>query len=367
MLDLGAEVTEHWDALTEALHDVLRSGQFIGGPTVESFEHAFAHTVGNRFAMGLNSGTDALVIALEALGVGAGDEVITTPFSFFATSEAILRVGATPVFGDIDPLTYNLNLDTVEPLVTPRTKAIIPVHLFGLPLDLSPVMKLGLPIIEDCAQAFGATRDGVMVGSVGTFGAFSFYPTKTLGAYGDGGALTTNNEALRDVVLQLRNHGSSPSEKYRHERLGWNSRLDAFQAAILQVKLSFYQEQITQRRAIAAWYREAFRANGVVLTKDEPVGNEVLLPLDDAAHVYHQFVIQADAAMRRRIEQALRAVQVSFSRFYPEVLTHQPQGMDFGHAPVAERVKERTLALPIHTALSQDDAARIAQAVASVS
>lgn len=367
MLDLGSEVTEHWDALTGALHDVLRSGQFIGGPAVESFEEAFARTVGNRFAMGLNSGTDALVLALEALNIGPGDEVITTPFSFFATSEAILRVGATPVFGDINPVTLNLDLGTVPPLVTDRTKAIIPVHLFGLPLDLAPLSELGLPIIEDCAQAFGATRNGAMVGSVGTFGAFSFYPTKTLGAYGDGGALTTDDEALRDAVLQLRNHGSSPTEKYRHERLGWNSRLDAFQAAILQVKLTLYQGQIAQRRNIAAWYREAFHAHGVTLTEAEPVANEVLLPVDDVEHVYHQFVIQAAAPLRERIEKALEAAQVSFSRFYPEVLTQQPHGMNFGHAPVAERVKQRTLALPIHTALTEADISRIAAAVASAS
>src|SRR5690625_3339186 len=165
MLDLGTEVTEHWDALTSALHSVLRSGQFIGGPTVEAFETQFASVVGTPYALGLNSGTDALVIALEALGIGPGDEVITTPFSFFATSEAIIRVGATPVFGDIDPLTCNLNTSTVAPLVTERTKAIIPVHLFGLPLNLSELLALDIPVIEDCAQAFGAKRDGQLVGS----------------------------------------------------------------------------------------------------------------------------------------------------------------------------------------------------------
>lgn len=365
MLDLGSEVTEHWDALTDAMHEVLRSGQFIGGPTVEQFEQAFATAVGSTFAMGLNSGTDALVIALEALDIGPGDEVITTPFSFFATSEAILRVGATPIFGDIDPLTLNLDINTVRSLVTNHTKAIIPVHLFGLPMDLSPLIALGIPIIEDCAQAFGAARNGQQVGSIGTFGAFSFYPTKTLGAYGDGGALATSDERLKEAVLQLRNHGSSPTEKYRHERLGWNSRLDAFQAAILQVKLTFYQDQIVKRRQIARWYREAFAAHGVALTESEPTGNEVLLPLDDPEHVYHQFVIQADEPMRVRVEAALKAAQVSFSRFYPEVLTHQPQGMDFGHAPVAERVKVRTLALPIHTALTETDLERIARAIAS--
>ena len=363
MLDLGNEVTEHWDALTDALHDVLRSGQFIGGPAVETFEKQFAEAVGTPHALGLNSGTDALVIALETLGAGPGDEVITTPFSFFATSEAIIKVGATPVFGDIDPLTCNLDSATVAPLVTERTKAIIPVHLFGLPLDLSELLALNIPIIEDCAQAFGAKRNGQLVGSFGTFGAFSFYPTKTLGAYGDGGALTMHDSDYATRVGQLRNHGSSVSEKYRHEFVGWNSRLDAFQAAILSVKLSFYEEQIRHRRQIARWYREAFARHGIAITDAEPVSNELLLPPDDSAHVYHQFVIQAAAPFRARIEQHLAAAHIACSRFYPEVLTQQPIGHDYGSAPIAERVKERTLALPIHAALTQTDVQRIAAAI----
>lgn len=363
MLDLGTEVNEHWDALTTALHDVLRSGQFIGGPTVEAFEREFARTVGTPHALGLNSGTDALVIALEALGVGPGDEVITTPFSFFATSEAIIRVGATPVFGDINPLTCNLDSATVAPLVTQRTKAIIPVHLFGLPLDLRDLLALNIPIIEDCAQAFGAKRNGQLVGSFGAFGAFSFYPTKTLGAYGDGGALTMHDEAHATRVSQLRNHGSSVAEKYRHEFVGWNSRLDAFQAAILAVKLTFYEEQIHARRQVAQWYRDALDGRGITLTETEPTGTEVLLPPHDPEHVYHQFVIQAAAPFRERIETQLAADRIACSRFYPEVLTQQPTGHDYGVAPIAERVKERTLALPIHAALTEADVHRIAAAI----
>lgn len=361
LLDLQAEVTALRAELDAAIDRVLRSGTFIGGPEVDAFEAEAAAYLGVRHAIGLNSGTDALVIALEALGVGPGDEVITAAFSFFATSEAIMRLGATPVFCDIDTASYDLDPALLEPLVTPRTRAVVPVHLFGRPAAMGAVLEFaerhGLAVVEDCAQAFGARCSelgGRRVGSLGVMGAFSFYPTKNLGAYGDGGLLTTDDDDLARAVRSLRNHGSSPADKYSHERLGHNSRLDALQAAILRVKLPHVDDWNRLRREVAACYREVFARTGLVGV--EP-------PVDHHDHVYHQFTVRVGAGERGAYEAALSAAGVGWSRFYPTALTAQPVGSRFGSAPVAEDVAGRVLSLPMRPSLSRDDVAAVTGAL----
>lgn len=360
MLDLRSEAAEIWSELQPAVERVLRNGQFIGGAEVEAFEAEAAAMLGVDHAVGLNSGTDALLLGLEAVGVGAGDEVITTPFSFFATTEAVLRLGATPIFVDVDDRTLNLDPNLLETAFTERTKAVLPVHIFGLPANLTPMMALaeqhGVALLEDCAQAFGASHLGRPVGSVGAVGAFSFYPTKNLGAYGDAGLATTNDPDLDALLRSLRNHGSSPDQKYLHDRLGYNSRLDALQAAILRVKLPRLAGWNARRRQRAFDYREALA--------DVPQGDDALrLPPDDEAHVYHQFTLRLPEAKRERFEAELSRRGVSFARFYPAPLTQQPAGADFGVAPVAERACREVVSVPIHPWLP-DEAIELVAAAA---
>lgn len=362
MLDLKSEVQEIWDELQPTIERVLKSGAFVGGPEVEAFEREAAHYLGVNHALGLNSGTDALVLGLEALGVGPGDEVITTPFSFFATSEAVLRLGATPVFVDIDDDTLNLDASLLEAAVTARTKVILPVHIFGLPADMTGVMDVarrhGLAVVEDCAQAFGAKHEERRVGGIGAIGAFSFYPTKNLGAYGDGGLITTNDDEVAAALRALRNHGSSPQEKYLHVGLGHNSRLDAIQAAVLRIKLAKLDGWDARRRERASAYRAALSA--------VPGGDEGLrLPPDSPEHRYHQFTLRLPPARRALFESGLRERGVAFSRFYPSPLTKQPAGADFGLAPVAERACERVISVPIHPWLPDEAIAKVAEAAAA--
>src|SRR6056297_3738558 len=377
MLDLASEVDGLWSELQPAVERVLRSGQFIGGVEVETFEDEVAQLLGVRHAVGLNSGTDALVIALEALGVGPGDEVITTPFSFFATAEAAMRLGATPRFGDIDPLTLNLDPETIPPLITERTKAILPVHLFGLPADMARIVEIGrqagVPVVEDAAQAFGAVYTGACaactggrngacddavrtelagrkVGALGTAAAFSFYPTKTLGAYGDAGMLTTDDDELAARARRLRNHGSRPEDKYVHDLLGHNSRLDALQAAVLRIKLRRLPEATAARRTVAGWYGDA---PGVVLPPDRP------------DHVFHQFTVQVPAGRLEAVRQALQSAGVAHQRFYPLALSAQPVMGQMATPPVVAEMCGRVVSLPIHPGLSADDVGRIANALRS--
>ena len=236
---LSQQISDLGQDLEEAVLNVLRSGQYIGGPQIKQFEDSFASSLGCSHAVGCNSGTDALILALRALDIGAGDEVITCSFSFFATAEAISAVGATPVFVDVDPTTYLIDLDQIEAAVTPATKALMPVHLFGRPVDMDRLMAIAeahnLKVVEDCAQASGAHWNGKPVGSFGDVGCFSFFPTKNLGAAGDGGAATSNDDALAQTMRELAVHGMP--KRYLHTALGYNSRLDAMQAAVLNVKL----------------------------------------------------------------------------------------------------------------------------------
>ena len=365
MLDLAAEVEDLWHEIQPAVERVLKSGAFIGGREVEAFEEEVASYLGVRHAVGLNSGTDALVLGLEALGIGPGDEVVTSPFSFFATSEAILRVGATPRFGDVDPRSMNLDPATLEGRITERTRAILPVHLFGLPVEMEPILELArrhdLAVLEDCAQAFGATHRGKRVGSFGAIGAFSFYPTKNLGAYGDAGLAVTDDDELAARLRSLRNHGSSPTDKYRHQRLGHNSRLDALQAAILRVKLPKVDAWNERRRAVAAGYHDALQGAA-------HAGTPPLLSLPDLhpEHVFHQFTVQVEPGLRPAFEHALREERVAFSRFYPVPLTHQPDGCAFDEAPAALALAERVVSLPIHPWLPPEAFARVKAAAERV-
>lgn len=361
MVDLQSEVAELWSELSPAVERVLRSGQFIGGPEVEALEREVAEFLGVRHVLGLNSGTDALLLGLEALGVGPGDEVITSPFSFFATSEAILRLGAKPVFVDIDEATLNLDPALLDQAVTERTRVILPVHIFGLPADMSAIMAVAhrraVPVLEDCAQAFGARiGDGSVgrsVGSFGALGAFSLYPTKNFGAYGDGGLVSTESDELAARLRSLRNHGSSPQEKYLHEGLGYNSRLDALQAAILRVKLPRLEEWQARRLERVAAYRAALAGL--------PGGDDgLVLPPDAPEHRYHQFTLRLPPERRTRFEDGLRARGVAFTRFYPIPLTRQPLGADFGAAPVAEKACERVVSVPIHPWLPDEAVERAA-------
>ena len=254
LADLGSE-------LDDAVLRVLRSGQYIGGAEIKTFEDAFAASVNCRHAVGCNSGTDALVLALRGLGIGSGDEVITASFSFFATAEAISAVGATPVFVDVDPVTYLIDLNLIEAAITPATKVLLPVHLFGRPVDMARITDIaqrhGLKVVEDCAQATGASWDSKPVGSWGDVGCFSFFPTKNLGAAGDGGAMTCQDDELAQRMRELAVHGMP--RRYLHTALGYNSRLDSIQAAVLNVKLPHLNEWVEKRAAIAKRYLEALK------------------------------------------------------------------------------------------------------------
>ncbi|HSM83265.1 MAG TPA: DegT/DnrJ/EryC1/StrS family aminotransferase, partial [Nodosilinea sp.] len=287
ILDLKPQYQTIKADIQAAIDQVLESGQFILGPTVQAFETAAAEYLGVKHAIGVNSGTDALVISLRALGIGPGDEVITTPFSFFATAESISIVGAKPVFVDVQAESFNLNPALIEAAITPQTRAIMPVHLYGNPAAMAEIMALadrhGLAVIEDCAQAFGAVYKGDCagchqrcdpawrqpllgkpVGSIGAIGAFSFFPTKNLGAYGDGGLVVTNDDGLAELTGMLRNHGSK--QRYHNEMLGYNSRLDAIQAAILGVKLRYIDGWNQQRRQVAATYNQLLADSPGVIT-----------------------------------------------------------------------------------------------------
>lgn len=376
MLDLVRETSALRSELDAAIASVLDSGAFVGGSVVEAFERSFAEAVGTKHAVGLNSGTDALILALDALGIGPGDEVVTTPFSFFATAEAIVRVGATPVFADIDPVTLNLDPEATEARIGPNTRAIVPVHLFGLPAPMASLARLaerhGLALVEDAAQAFGATYSstctgcdgtcggassalaGRPVGSLGTAAAFSFYPTKTLGAYGDAGMLSTDDDDVAEKVRRLRTHGSRPEAKYVSDTLGYNSRLDAMQAAILTVKLRHHDRARDARRAVARGYRD--RLHSV---------ETVLLPPDHDDHVYHQFTVQLPEKALAPTMHALALDGIAHARFYPIPLDEQPALRSLGgtSGPVVRQVCNRVLSLPIHPYLGDDDLDRITEIV----
>ncbi len=359
LLDLAGETEALWDELNAAVQGVIRSGHFIMGPNVRAFEEEVAAYLGVRHAVALNSGTDALVIALRAMGVGAGDEVVTTPFTFFATAEAVSMVGATPVFADIEPDTLNLDPESVCRAVTPRTRALIPVHLFGQAVDLDRLLPIaaenGLEVLEDCAQAFGAEHQGRKVGTFGRAAAWSFFPSKNLGAFGDGGMLTTDDDHIADQARMLRAHGSR--KKYFNEAIGYNSRLDEIQAAVLRVKLPHIDAANASRLVAGRRYDELFsRVDGVRTTATRAF----------AAHVYHQYTLRVEGGARDRVQAALTAAGIGTMIYYPVPVHRLPAyGLPPGTAPEAEAAAEEVISLPIWPGIAAEDQERVARAVAA--
>ena len=331
------------------------------GENVRSFEHEIARYCGTQRAVGLASGTDALQIALRALDIGPGDEVITVSFTFVATSEAIALVGATPVFADIFPYSYNLDYNELEKKITPKTKAIIPVHLYGQPADMDPIIeiarKYNLYIIEDCAQAIGATYKGKRVGSFGDIGCFSFFPSKNLGAFGDGGIVTTNSNMLADRIIALRNHGGKI--RYYHDEIGLNSRLDEIQAAILRVKLPHLDDWNKRRRQIALNYNK-------LLENVEEV--KVPYEIEDTSCVYHQYTIQIPN--RDTVHEALKEKGIMTMIYYPVPLhlqeVYKYLGIQKGSLPHTEKVSQKVLSLPIFPEITNVQQKEVAEALKSV-
>lgn len=368
MLDLQAEIEELWDDIDAAVRRVLRSGRFVLGPEVSAFEGEVASYLGVQHAIAVNSGTDALLIGLRAAGVGSGDEVITTPFTFFATVEAIVLAGATPVLVDIVEDGFNIDPAVIEAAVTPRTKAILPVHLFGEPVAIEPILQIasnhGLRVVEDAAQAFGAELGGnsgggtqARAGSAGDIGAFSLYPSKNLGAYGDGGVITTNNVAFAERARSLRNHGNDPSARYVHRDVGYNSRLDEVQAAILRLKLPHVDAWNRARRNVARRYDQLFGGAPFVT-----------IPKPSAGHVYHQYTVRVPAVARERVQNALRAERIASSVFYPPIADAWPADV-FRATGALERAvtaSATVLSLPMHPRLTAQEQERVVEVMRSV-
>jgi dTDP-4-amino-4,6-dideoxygalactose transaminase len=344
-LNLTAQYQALKHELLPAVEEVLSSGHYILGPRVAAFEQEFAAYVGTRFSVGVNSGSDALVLALRALDIGFGDEVITTPFTYIAPAEAIHAVGAKIIFADIDRTTFNIDPSDVVRRITTRTKAIIPVQLFGLLGDPKPLMEIasnrGIPIVEDCAQAVGALWNGKKAGTFGRLGCFSFYPTKNLGAAGDGGAVVTNDEGLARKLKMLRVHGIE--RRYFHDMHGQNSRLDELQAAILQVKLRHIEKWNARRREIAQQYSEGLR--GLALVLPGPI---------DTSHVFHVYAVLSDR--RDELQKFLADRGVPTIIYYPQPLhlqkVYAETGWRVGDFPVAEEISRKILPLPMYPELT---------------
>jgi len=354
-LDLSGEISELWDELNEAIQRVLRSGQFILGPEVEGFEKEVADFLNVRHAVGLSSGTDALILGLRAMGIGPGDEVITTAFTFVATAEAINLVGGSPVFADIEPETFSLDPACVEEKLTPRTKAIVPVHLFGHSADMGAISTLaernGLGVLEDAAQAFGGRYRGKMLGSLGTAGAFSFFPTKNLGAYGDAGLLVTQDDAVAEQVRKLRVHGSEKRDA--SEVLGYNARLDALQAAILRTKLKHVEAWNDARGLAAGIY-------GELLSGLE--GVECPSARDYAGHAFHQYTVRIPGGRRDAVRARLAEMGITTMIYYPVPVHRLPVYRHLGvELPVTEAAAGEVLSLPIWPQITPEQLKRVAE------
>jgi dTDP-4-amino-4,6-dideoxygalactose transaminase len=360
LLDLKAGYAAIREEIQAALDRVIEAQAFILGPEVEALEAEVAAYSQCQYGIGVSSGTDALLVALMALGVGPGDEVVTSPYTFFATAGTISRLGARPVFIDIDPTTFNLHPDLLAAAITPRTKAIMPVHLFGQMADMDPIMEVAkhhhLPVIEDAAQAIGAEYKGRRAGSIGTVGCFSFFPSKNLGGFGDGGMVTTQDPALANRIQLLRAHGMRP--KYYHQFVGGNFRLDALQAAVLRVKLKYLDGWSEGRQRNAASYRALFSQAGL---------DAVVLPVEAPArrHIYNQFVIRVP--QRDKVIQHLRDSQVGVEIYYPVPIHLQECFRDLGYHegdfPVSERAALETLAIPIYPELTHESLARVVRVI----
>jgi len=357
LLDTWPDTESLWDEIMAAVEGVIRSGKFIMGPEVKAFEEQMAAYLGVKHAIGCNSGTDALVMAVRALGIGPGDEVITTPFSFIATSECVDHVGAKVVFVDIDPETFNLDIEQVAKAVTPKTKAIIPVHLYGHACDMDSLMELGkakgIRIIEDVAQAFGSQYNGRKVASIGDAGCLSFFPSKNLGAFGDGGMVVTNDDAVAEMVRTLRVHGAR--KKYFNEVQGYNSRLDTLQAAILAVKLPHIDEANEGRRRVAKRYNEGLAGVAGVQTPVEAPYTK---------HVYHQYTIRVKNGRRDEVQAKLKEAGVQTFVYYPVPLHRLPlYDLPEGSFPKAEQAASEALSLPIWPKLDEATQDRVIAAI----
>jgi dTDP-4-amino-4,6-dideoxygalactose transaminase len=358
VLDLSPQYESLKAELREAIERVLESGQFILGPEVRAFEEEVARYLGVRHAVGVNSGTDALFISLRALGIGPGDEVITTPFTFFATAEAISHVGATPVFADVEERSFNIDPSLIKEKITTRTKAILPVHLFGRPAAMDRIMALAarhdLKVIEDCAQSFGGRYEGKQTGTIGDVGAYSFFPSKNLGAYGDGGLIATDDDALADAARLLRAHGAK--KKYHNEMVGYNSRLDSLQAAILRVKLPHVDAWNEGRRRVAVLYNE--------LLGDVP---GVVTPEVVEGHVFHQYTIRVTRANRDEVQAKLKEAGIGTMVYYPVPQDRLPlyEGR-YPANPVSDRLAEQVLSLPIWPEIGRDAQERVVETTKEV-
>jgi len=348
MVDLKKQYRELKEEIDDAIFGVLEHTQFILGPHVSALEEEIAHYHGLPYAVGVANGTDALLLALRACGIQPGDEVITTPFTFIATAEVIALLNAVPVFTDICPKTFNMDVSQLEDKITSKTRAIIPVHLFGQPTDMQPLMDIAnqhhLKVIEDCAQAFGAKYHGQKVGTMGDIGCFSFFPSKNLAGYGDGGMIITPNETIAQKIRILRNHGSS--KRYYHQEIGHNSRLDEIQAAILRVKLKRIDQFNTRRQQNAAYYRQFIKNPNVVLP----------FVASNCEHVYHQFTIKTKR--RDALARTLYDQKISSAVYYPVPL-HQQEVFRFQNVslklPQSEQCAQEVLSLPMFPELSEDE------------
>jgi dTDP-4-amino-4,6-dideoxygalactose transaminase len=371
ILDLRPQYDSLKDEMHAAITRVLESGAFIMGPDVAAFEQEAAAYLGVKHAIGLNSGTDALFIALRALGIGPGDEVITTPFTFFATAEAISHVGATPVFVDANEDTFNIDPDLIEAKITERTKAIIPVHLYGRPSDMGKIMaiatKHNLKVIEDCAQSFGARYHGQcngcdgtcnpnehlgkQTGTIGHVGAYSFFPSKNLGAYGDGGMIATNDDNIAEHARMLRVHGSR--KKYYNEVVGYNSRLDTIQAAILRVKLPHVDAWNAARREVARGYNELLAGVDGIVTPEIAPG-----------HVFHQYTVRITKGTRDEVQKKLAAAGIGTMVYYPVPQDQLPlyKGM-YASYPISDGLAREVLSLPIWPELDKQIQHEVVHAV----
>ncbi len=373
LLDLKAQFVTIEDEIRAAIDRVLETQRFIMGPEVEGLEAEVAEYSGCDHGIGVSSGTDALLVALMAIDLKPGDEVITTPYTFFATAGSISRLGGVPVFVDIDPRTYNLNPDGIEAALTKKTRAIMPVHLYGQMADMDPILALaerhGLFVIEDAAQAIGADYKGRQAGSLGHLGCFSFFPSKNLGGFGDGGMVVANDPDLADKVRLLRNHGYRP--KYYNKVVGGNFRLDALQAAVLRVKLRYLDRWSEARRRNAGRYRRLFRAAG--LAEDRAEGesagrpHRIVLPEEAGRgrHIYNQFVIRA--AERDALMAHLKAQDIGCEIYYPVPLHLQECFADLGYGagdmPMSEQAAAETLALPVYPELTEEMQAAVVQQI----
>jgi dTDP-4-amino-4,6-dideoxygalactose transaminase len=357
MVDLRRQYLQLKDEIDAAVAGVLDSTLFILGPKVSQLEAEVARYHGAAHAVGVANGTDALLLALRALGIGAGDEVITTPFTFIATAEVVALLSAVPVFVDVDPKTFNMDPTLIEKAVTEKTKAIIPVHLFGQPCDMDPILavakRYGLKVIEDCAQSFGACYKGKTVGALGDAGCFSFFPSKNLACYGDGGMVIARDMETDETLRMLRNHGSSV--RYYHSLLGYNSRLDELQAAIVHVKLKHIDAFNENRRRAAEMYRKAIQRNDITLPSE----------MAGCHHVYHQFTILMNR--RDHLQEALLRAGVASAVYYPVPLHRQEVFLGgrsrHGDLPVSDDLAARVLSLPMFPEITEEEIRKISDVI----